>query len=521
MKLLIVDDERLTREGLISSIDWNALGIDTILEADDGANGLKIGISEKPDIILCDIRMTRMTGIEMMEHILEKHPNVSAIFMSGYSDKEYLKAAIKLKAINYIEKPIQTEELIDSLEKAIEQVKNRYYSSRAQTIQADIFTKQLAYALTIPYNQSKDNLPTLLKQSNFETIIREYKYITTFIIKLDTNIEDPFVIPTLTEKIRNYIKEFHMNLIYTEKRVSHVVYHLFSKYAPSEQSLSMIGDFISACFFSFGKFYLSIGTTQKSISETYNSYSNAVILLESSFFFNEGITLTQAKYNHCETANLTEIEDTSNRFLDSFNDKNKEACFHLLEKMYLLLENHVGLMQNQVKGIYYTLFSEVFRAYSSLKLIPDEKNEVQENLMDIMDSCFSYENMHQALVKHLEKFYHLYSNNSEENSVIHLIREYIIKNYNDPNLSVKSISEYANLSTSYLCTFFKSETGTTLNQYITKLRIKKAKQLLADPRNKINEIGSQAGYNDGNYFGKSFRKYTGLSPSEYREQVLK
>ena len=312
-----------------------------------------------------------------------------------------------------------------------------------------------------------------------------------------------------------------MNAIYTEKRESHIVYHIFSKYEPSEQSLSMIGDFISACFLALGKFYLSIGTTQNNISDIYNSYSNAVILLESSFFFKEGSTLTQTKYNNCETANLAEIENTANHFLDSFHDKYKEDSFHLLEKLYLLLEDHVGLMQNQVKGIYYTLFSAVYRAYSSLKLIPDEKVEVQVNLMDIMDSCFSYEKMHQTLVKHLEKFYHLYLNSTEENSVIHLIREYIVKNYGDPNLSVKSISEYANLSTSYLCTFFKSETGTTLNQYITKLRIKKAKQLLADPRNKINEIGSQVGYNDGNYFGKSFRKYTGLSPSEYREQVLK
>lgn len=199
----------------------------------------------------------------------------------------------------------------------------------------------------------------------------------------------------------------------------------------------------------------------------------------------------------------------------------KENSFRYLEELYFLLENRVGLMQNQIKGIYYNLFSAVYRAYSSLKLIPDEKVEVQENLLDIMDSCFSYENMHQTLVKHLKNFYEMSTNNTTENSVIHLIREYIVKNYADPNLSVKSISEYANLSTSYICTFFKAETGSTLNQYITKIRIKKAKQLLADPRNKINEIGNQVGYNDANYFGKSFRKYTGLSPSEYREQVLK
>ena len=89
MKLLIVDDEELTRTGLISSIDWDSLGI--------------------TEIILCDVRMPRMTGIAMLERLEKFLPDSIPIFMSGYSDKEYLKAAIKLKAINYIEKPLHPE----------------------------------------------------------------------------------------------------------------------------------------------------------------------------------------------------------------------------------------------------------------------------------------------------------------------------------------------------------------------------------------------------------------------------
>ena len=83
-------------------------------------------------------------------------------------------------------------------------------------------------------------------------------------------------------------------------------------------------------------------------------------------------------------------------------------------------------------------------------------------------------------------------------------------------LSVKDISDHVFLSTSYVCTFFKNETGQTLNQYLTEYRMEKAKQLLSDPRYKITDISSRVGYSDGNYFGKSFKKYTGFSPSEYR-----
>ena len=91
----------------------------------------------------------------------------------------------------------------------------------------------------------------------------------------------------------------------------------------------------------------------------------------------------------------------------------------------------------------------------------------------------------------------------------------------EDSLSVKDISAHVFLSASYVCTFFKNETGQTLNQYLTEYRMEKAKQLLKNGRFKISDISSRVGYSDGNYFGKSFKKYSGLSPSEYREKNLK
>ena len=141
--------------------------------------------------------------------------------------------------------------------------------------------------------------------------------------------------------------------------------------------------------------------------------------------------------------------------------------------------------------------------------------------MDIMDSCFSYISLHNLLVDKVEAFFNDIDSNVSENKTIYLIKNYIASHYGNASLSVKDISDYAHLSVSYLCTFFKSETGTTLNQYITEYRMDKAKQLLIDPRNKITEISDKVGYNDGNYFSKSFKKMVGLSPSEYREKVMR
>ena len=99
MKLLIVDDEELTRTGVISSLDWSSLGIDEVIQADDGVHGLETARLYKPEIILCDVRMPRMDGITMLERLEKLLPDSVAIFMSGYSDKEAQSSQLHRKTI--------------------------------------------------------------------------------------------------------------------------------------------------------------------------------------------------------------------------------------------------------------------------------------------------------------------------------------------------------------------------------------------------------------------------------------
>ena len=107
-----------------------------------------------------------------------------------------------------------------------------------------------------------------------------------------------------------------------------------------------------------------------------------------------------------------------------------------------------------------------------------------------------------------------------EDNTIFMIKDYIAKNYSNDLLSIKEISEHVKLSASYVCTYFKSQTGQTLNQYLTEYRMERAMRLLEDARNQIADISAKVGYSNGNYFSKSFKKFTGLSPSKYREKML-
>lgn len=120
IKLLVLDDEYITRKGIINNINWSDLGVVLIEEARDGLEGLDMASRLKPDIIISDIRMPRMNGIEFCKQIREQIPECRIIFISGYSDIEYLKAAIHLNAISYIEKPISIEELQSVIKKAVD-----------------------------------------------------------------------------------------------------------------------------------------------------------------------------------------------------------------------------------------------------------------------------------------------------------------------------------------------------------------------------------------------------------------
>lgn len=141
------------------------------------------------------------------------------------------------------------------------------------------------------------------------------------------------------------------------------------------------------------------------------------------------------------------------------------------------------------------------------------------SIVAFLEKCFTFQELHHTLVRQTDTYFEDLKASVPENSTIFMIKDYISKNYRKETLSVKDISSHVFLSASYVCTFFKNETGQTLNQYLTEYRMEKAKNLLADPRYKIADISSRVGYSDGNYFGKSFKKYTGLSPSEYREKL--
>ena len=516
MKLLIVDDEELTRTGVISSLDWKSLGIDEVLQADDGVHGLEAARLHRPEIILCDVRMPRMDGITMLERLEKILPDTVSIFMSGYSDKEYLKAAIKLKAVNYIEKPLNPDEIRDAVREARDTYMQKIHSRRGEDLKSIETASRLALLLTTPYNPGDSAVEKLAGELNLT--MNSGICFTAFIVKMDDLMRpDAPSFAEVYKEFADFLEQYHMRCIYTEKRMQYLVYFLFGQTEPSMQGIKAAGDFLREHFSVFVRFSMAAGETVCGVSKAYQSYASAVILLQSSFFFPENTLITGGDDDGSSVYGEFIMPSPEKEFTDALLSGNEQAAEAILDSLSGVFAGNRRILQNPVKDLYYRLFLCLEEARRQQK-VPD--SDKTESIAETIAGCFTFSELHQTLADKTGEFFRDAAGAARENPMIFLIKQYISQNYMKETLSVKEISEHVFLSASYVCTFFKNETGHTLNQYITEYRMEKAKQLLQDSRYKISDISSRVGYSDGNYFGKSFKKHTGLSPSEYREKNL-
>lgn len=519
MKLLIVDDEELTRSGVIASLDWKSLGIEEILQAGDGLDGLEKARIHRPEIILCDVRMPHMDGITMLKQLESLLPDTAVIFMSGYSDKEYLKAAIKLKAVNYIEKPLNLEELKEAVTEAVRLHQRRRRDHRGETLCSLEANTQLALLLCAPYESNQSQIRQLLDEGALSQGLSPSGCFTTMIVHMD---QAPELTGQKLEEIYRALEEFlrrsQMGCLYASRRSDYYIYDLIGAKPPSEQFLRLTADFLGHQFEPFGNYFIAAGEPCMGISKCYQSYASAVVLLQSAYFFAPGTFLTAAflsgQVAAAPPAHLPAAPETV--FGEYLQAKNEEQAHAFLQRLMEFFDGNYSILPNQARDLYYKLFVtlENSRRQQQLTQAPDSSAA-----LSVLETAFTYRALHQELVNRTAQYFADLKASLPQHSTIFLIKDYISRNYSNELLSVKDIGDHVYLSASYVCTFFKNETGQTLNQYLTQFRMEKAKQLLADSRYRIADISSKVGYSDGNYFGKSFKKYTGISPSEFRERM--
>ena len=527
-KILLVEDDYMTLEGIVRIIPWTEIGIEHVETAEDGLIALDVAQRFEPDIVLSDIYMPRMNGIEFAFKLREILPECKIIFMSAYTDKEYYKSAIKLNAISYVEKPIDVEELKDSISNSVA-ILNR---ETADKNRSNEMTQTLRS--NIPLIRNELVMQLLRKDADADIIKQKCKVLSldispdfifcTVIIKLpDTRGALSSVNDSMNNHLLGTINEIFsqdgLNSLSALKDSEHIVAHLYAnneeRHHLSQSNLNSLCIRIYESLKEDFSVSIAAGKVVPGMKNIHESYVTGVQALQKNFY-RSAYPVTVYSPDNSQPYNF------DGKLTERFSDFLSKADRYNLCLAVKSLTSEVRLFPNtpvnSVKNEYYRLVLQLLLSAeaSGIRLINPE--ESKEYIWEKLSGIDSLNQLEDYVTDKIETYFRLLEERSKYSATVTDIINYIHANYSSQVLSTKDISEHTSLTSSYICVLFKEETGKTINRYITEYRIEKSKEYLRDRTQKIANIAEKVGYQEGDYFAKIFRKVTGLSPSEYRER---
>lgn len=516
IKLLIVEDELITRRGLMRHIPWKKIGVDMVETAESADEAFGICARWQPDIVLSDIRMRGMDGIEMCRQLRGILPDCQILFVSSYSYKEYLKAAIELGAIQYVEKPVVPEELIGAVEKGIERIRQIRAQRDLQenyTESLDFLKKEVLFSL-LSTPGDVDKLECQLRRSGLWTGTGTWMRIG--IIKLAGTVSDGRefrntyreALLTLTDPALFYCSaDFHDNRT--------LILLLTGAKETLAQGSSLLRGVCALAEESKGAFrhFLALGRMVEEPGQLYASYESAC---------QSAGSLSYKGFSSCafseETAANRHFEldrDREEAFVNALSRRDKEEAGRILCAIYEDLTAQKAALNSSVKNMYFLLYNHILKLEKELLCTGRERKENGR----FWDNALTLQELHTFLAaRATEAIDEREKEGSGGNAVIFQVIEVMKQKYPDKNLCIKDLADAVYLTPSYLSGLFKRRTGTTINQYLTNLRVEQSKILLRDNRLKLYHIADRVGYEDAAYFARIFKTQTGMTPSEYREK---
>lgn len=515
LKVLIVDDEIIIRNGLSRIIQWEKLGIGKVLTASCGKDALEIASKEKPDIMLTDICMPEMDGLEMTKLMLEMLPKLKVIVLTGYDDFKYAQKSCSLGVKDFILKPVDENNLTKCIKLQVENIKNEKQSilsdnfiNRKKMIESQREIEKSLLELTekstnqlekldIPEKLAFENdcdyqVVLIRPKISYNSVWSQHKNLLIISIK-------SFLIDMIDSKNCGWTFQNRDGDIV-------IIFYVCPKYEEVGEQISKLQEIINVEF--EVTLNVGIGTVVSSMSEITYSYNQARDNCKKYSSLNTG------KGNHSivkETYSNNKLLYYKEKVLENVNDSEntKKYLKSYIDEVKAIYENDKRGAEQKFYDIAASFYWEYLRTTgnSADGRLETFISTLQNN--DI-ENCSAFTEM---FIMKL-----MYSNKKQMHEIVQAATEYINQHFSE-DLTVFTLAEQFHVARNYFSRLFKKEMGEGCNEYITRKRIEKAKQLLSDSRLRTYEIAEQIGYHDTNYFSLAFKKNTGLSPKEFRDKL--
>lgn len=506
---MIVDDEPKTRQGLATLIPWETYGFRIVHTAANGTEALEKYSGDSLDLMIVDMRMPGMSGIELIERVRKEDASIHFLILSGYADFEYAKKAITCGVEGYILKPVDEDEIISYLEDLKGKLEQELKYKKLK-VKIDEENKDQMFLTVFKGEMSAET-------KNFFRNYLEWDKYRLLLIKLDDNLDlNNFV--NIKQDLKRIFEKRNTGIVFTMKPYIGILLNGGLEFSNHQDF--MYRNLQKVLSNNHIGFTAAIANTVEKIEDLSKSYDSSSILINQQFFYNEGYILSESSEpslkidKHSsqkqEQFQLTAVVDklfyaaeigdkraseriTMELGIRMFQDNHSE---HLIKTNYVQL---VSTLLNKLLYEYQDMQSIVTNISS--KLFEIEKQPNIKQLLTYVDSLLA------EIIENMDVM--------NTDILVKKMVDLIQRNYHK-SLKIDMLAEILNYNRAYLGKLFKDYTGEYFNTYLDKVRIENGKRLLMQGL-KVYQVAERIGYSNVDYFHSKFKKYEGISPSSYRK----
>lgn len=544
VKVLIIDDEEPLREAINILGDWKGLGVDEVLEANDGKVGLSMLREHKIDLALVDMKMPELNGSQLLQIAEREFPDLLLIVISGYNDFEYAQQAIRSKVVDYLLKPVNRGDLNSALRKAIDLLEAKRQK------QSEFITQNITLNMSLPKLKEKMYLSILKRsfknQSNeaFLPLIgadTAGNHFTSGVLRL-LNLEQ--VRRERFHEDRD-LMHFAVTNVINENNGGH--FGAFSFASPKNERefiaiLTMKGGYEEDAAFQSMHHLKKAASTLKELfgiacagglGGTYSDCLDLAHSYETAKTALDEIDLLNLKGNAVVAGSSAAVADSKDspslmgrvpqirNILESGNSAHAKSILNEFTQRWQSSARFSLGDADRTLREFLILLGDIAGEMDAVPPLLRSGKDKGLGALGISGDFVSFAQFEGILNEILEVYSGEISRSLAGNrsGVLENIKAYIDNHYFE-NLKISMFTDKYFLSREYLMKLFKGKYGCGIHEYVQKVRMDKAKDLLSDPALKIQDISEMLGYKDKNYFSKAFRNYYDCSPSEFRIQTL-
>jgi len=526
-KVLIVDDEILVRLALKNSINWNKYGMTVIADVQNGHAAWEIYKKEKPDLIITDIKMPIIDGMELIKKIREKDKETVVIILSCLEDFELLRQAVSLNISGYILKlTMSNEEIENVLSKAQDELKGIHEGKPTLTLDNNLIKEKMIKELIFynncsinEFNQSVIGLKLRIKPNNllmclieidhFEQVRKGYSYengqvLSQSILNILDEISNQYErIEALRVDDSHYILLFSFHDISSEQSIQEELYTI----------LGHIKKVLKTYFNSTATF--GISGLRNGFASLKDLYTECLDILKQKFYL--GLD--------------TYITNSSKSFVRKAYENNKESLKEICGGVYMFnelirnginsrIESFIQSEDISSKEQVQNLFVEwIYWLYVSLNLNGEDIDVLLGSCLEQLHYSETFEEMIEVFKEYIDGVNNIAGKKKALSREVAKATRFIKVHYPE-DITLQQVAEHVNLSPNYLSGLLKREIGLSFVEYLNYIRITKAKELLSNTDLKSYEIAEKVGFTDDSYFSRSFMKQTGIRPNKFRRQSM-